>query len=1249
MDTSCRPLYRWACPNCEKTNSEIRLRVGAPCERCLPHLPSEDFPTAPEEHRGFITRALEQVGTLRPESLLAQAERVDRALDAFRRAFHTCVGASPWHIQEMWARRVLQERSFAMIAPTGVGKTTFGGVMALHRALTQAGRTVFILPTVALTRQVGERLTQWAEQLAPSNPPQIITIHSRLPARQKRLAREQLVQGKGDVLVVTAAFLRRSENVEHVRQWGPSFVFVDDVDAVLKSGRIVEGVLAILGVTDELLHTAQELIRLRRSLATVQEGPRRERLLKRRHRLQGQIRQAVAGKTLVVSSATGRPRGRRVLLFREIFGFEIGGRADIARNIVDVAWQGDEDALLPHFLDVLPRLGTGGLIFVPRDEGVERATAVAEMIGEHTDLRAAVFTSEHPDTLDAFAAGHVDVLVGVATPYGVMVRGLDLPERIRYAVFLHAPRHKIPLQPEAQTPADMARLLALLPEVMPPEEAAQARRLAVRLRQLLRRYPSLARADSLDALPPSSPAREPLVQAQQLLRAFWSLPDARERLAAHPSALVREEDGRFFLYLPDWTTYIQASGRTSRLFVGGITRGLSLVFESEPRILRGLERRLRFLLGDFAFRRLDEIDLDQVLAEVDRDRDRLRRLQQGQVLSPSERTELARTALIVVESPNKARTIAHFFGRPGVLEVDGLRVYETSIGHVNLTIAASGGHVYDLAVDDLAAEREQYGFAEALHGVGRDADHFWPVYTSIKRCQRCGYQFTDDRSSCPVCRSTLLRDARSVVHTLRALALEVQDVYIATDPDTEGEKIAFDLTRLLAPFHPGIRRMEFHEVTRRAILHALAHPRSVNLSLVEAQIVRRVDDRWLGFTLSQRVSEALGRGSRRGRTPLSAGRVQTPVLGWIIERYEEHERSKEPHWVLDLPLAGDVLHLTIPQSALAAQVENGEEVVVRARPTEETEETLRPRPPYTTDALIYDASRYLGLSASRTMQLAQNLFEWGLITYHRTDSTHVSAEGIRIAREYLQEYRGGAFAPWFRPRPWGEEGAHEAIRPTRPLDARGLQEMLTEGVMEWSGWEPDHARLYDLIFRRFIASQMAPVPVRRQRVLLQIARGDERLWSGEVDWLVPAEEGFLHFYSYPYVVHGQPVPPEGQELVLRVSEDQWRVMAKVGLLSTGDVVRLMRERGIGRPSTYHKIVDVLLRRRYVRATGSGLVPTRRGRAVYQYLSQHYPLLVSEQATRTLEEWMDAVARGERSCGEILEQVYGDVRRVMSND
>jgi reverse gyrase len=242
---------------------------------------------------------------------------------------------------------------------------------------------------------------------------------------------------------------------------------------------------------------------------------------------------------------------------------------------------------------------------------------------------------------------------------------------------------------------------------------------------------------------------------------------------------------------------------------------------------------------------------------------------------------------------------------------------------------------------------------------------------------------------------------------------------------------------VLSSVNSRIRRIEFHEITKHAVLKALDNPRDIDLLKVSAQIVRRVDDRLVGFEISKMLQEDLG------RRWLGGGRVQTPVLRWVIERYGEYERGRG---YLPNGLRIDYF-LESREEALKLRDEVVESGVV-IRVLETFEKDLSPPPPYTTDTLLTDVVRELRISPTQAMRIAQDLFESGHITYHRTDSTHVSSLGIEIAREYVE---GAGLSEMFNPRTWGGEGTHECIRPTKPADSIDEDEVFTSNLGCFTG------------------------------------------------------------------------------------------------------------------------------------------------------------------------------------------------------
>lgn len=1241
-------IYRWSCPNCGLSNTSTRLALGVPCEKCIKDLESLRLSKKPgiENLHMRIFKVLRDNGMVRNSDLgYGELTKIESSVKEFSRIFRKCVGRDPWSVQIAWAKRILRGSSFALIAPTGVGKTTFGILMAIYLAYKRKFKSILIVPTIPLANQVFRRAEDYVKKLSLEDI-DIVLYHSKVSRKKREQAIEKLFRGDFNIFVTTSAFFRNKNNAKALAG-KLNFFFVDDVDAILRGGKILYQVLEVMGIGEDIVRKAEEIVSLKARLVFRENDEDLSRMRELKRDIEASRRSDVI---LVISSATGRARGKRIKVLREIFGFETGSRHDIIRNVIDVYKVVKKSKeMLESASEIMRMIGPGGVIYVPRDLGVKYAEKIARTLSEKTGLRISPLTSKNVKIIDRFAEGKIDAIVGVSTYYGVAVRGIDLPDVIKYAIFLGAPRHRIPLNMEEMDLLDIVRVLELSLDVVDPGRRDEILNILSRILRLIRRssFSYLREVFSRAMKGSVESSTERIVRsAIDTVNALMADKDFISRLKKNPYTKVEKQKrgNKIYVYIPDWATYIQASGRTSRLYFGGVSKGLSIIFEKDARLLKGLERRLKLVSDEFVLRELKDVNLSEVIKEIERDRENIIKAREGRLheIIGSQVKELTRTALIVVESPNKARTIAGFFGKPSMREVEGIRVYEVSLGNLMLLITASGGHIYDLAVDDV----DNNVYDGSLHGVVIHKGTYIPVYTTIKRCLDCGYQFTSDTSEekealrCPICSSQNIKDSRHIIRALRKIALEVDEIYIATDPDTEGEKIAFDIYMALSPYNNKIRRIEFHEVTKRAFINAINNPRNIDLNRVKAQFVRRIEDRWIGFMLSKEVTshmcnedENLCPGYR-----LSAGRVQTPVLGWIVESAREHNKKK--FLVIRLEDGGKTLYqLEVPVSELSRIPGMGEKITVTSKLENKWEEDLSPPPPYTTDTMLVDASQYLKIAAPKAIVIAQDLFEAGLITYHRTDSTRVSDVGIEIARSYLSEVGKQEL---LRVRRWGEEGAHEAIRPTRPIDLGMLEKMIAWGMLDIR-LTREHLRLYDLIFRRFIASQSIPARVERCNVLFEIRDKNGLIWRNVSKVMCSyAEPGFLEFYSYPYRVFPKELFERSWELTVK-SE----LFRGDRLYTPGDLVRLMKEKGIGRPSTYAKIVDLILKRYIVksvfRKTGY-LVPSKYGKRVYDYLSNKYGDLVSVERTRRLEEKMDLVERGEAMYEEIISDLYSELNR-----
>jgi DNA topoisomerase-1 len=575
--------------------------------------------------------------------------------------------------------------------------------------------------------------------------------------------------------------------------------------------------------------------------------------------------------------------------------------------------------------------------------------------------------------------------------------------------------------------------------------------------------------------------------------------------------------------------------------------------------------------------------------------------------------------LVIVESPAKAKTIAGYLG-PGYM-------VESSIGHIrDLPNNAS----------EIPAARK----GEAWARLGVDVEHdFEPLYV------------VDGRK-------------KKVVADLKQKLKQADELLLATDEDREGEAIAWHLVEVLRPKIP-VRRMVFHEITRPAIEHALQETRQIDDRLVDAQETRRILDRLYGYE----VSPVLWRKVMQG---LSAGRVQSVATRLVVER--ERERMKfvaAGYWDIlatfdpgaftarltsvdgrrvaqgrDFERDGtlrstDAVQLAESDARGLADALDGAEF--RVSSVEEKPYTRRPAPPFMTSTLQQEASRKLRFSSQQTMRVAQRLYENGYITYMRTDSTTLSESALTAAREQARSLYGAAAVPdtprRYERRVKNAQEAHEAIRPAgdrfrTPDDVR----------RELHG---DELRLYELIWKRTVASQMADA--RGQTVSVRIAastttgRPVEFATAGTVitfrGFLLAYEEGLDEPASADTEERQLPPLHEGDRLSATALEPEGHSTTPPARYTEATLVKALEERGIGRPSTYASIMGTILDRGYVRKQGQALVPEFLAFAVVNLLEQHFGRLVDYEFTARMEDDLDRIASGEEGRTSWLGRFY----------
>lgn len=582
--------------------------------------------------------------------------------------------------------------------------------------------------------------------------------------------------------------------------------------------------------------------------------------------------------------------------------------------------------------------------------------------------------------------------------------------------------------------------------------------------------------------------------------------------------------------------------------------------------------------------------------------------------------------LVVVESPAKATTVGRFLGR-------------------DYTVTASMGHVRDLPKRKL--------------GVNTERD-FAPWYE-------------------------VPEDKRKVVDEIRAAGENAQDVYLATDPDREGEAIAWHVREAAGWKGKPVRRVVFHSITEDAVREAFAHERDLDMELVNAQQARRIEDRLVGFKLSPLLKSLVGRELNTMSTEemretldldisssLSAGRVQSVALRLVVERDGEIDAfTPVEYWSIEADLrtgergaftaalhsrAGERAAISLPDEAAAnAVLRDLDGAAYAVSSVTQRQVNRRPAAPFITSTLQQEASRRLGFSATRTMTVAQQLYEGvaigpegrqGLITYMRTDSPQVAPSAVQETRRYIEERWGKEYLPAaarrYTARSKVAQEAHEAIRPTAVgRTPESVQQYLTS----------EQARLYQLVWARMVASQMADAVLDSTRVDVNAAAPGRPAYLFRASGSVVRFPGFRVLYMEQRDESNAPgaeddetrtLPPltQGQALDCDGLTPEQHFTQPPPRYTEASLVRALEEQGIGRPSTYASTVNTIVNRKYVTRERRVLRSTKLGQMVCKQLIAHFPDIMDVKFTGRMEDQLDEVANGKQEWVELLRGFYG---------
>ena len=555
--------------------------------------------------------------------------------------------------------------------------------------------------------------------------------------------------------------------------------------------------------------------------------------------------------------------------------------------------------------------------------------------------------------------------------------------------------------------------------------------------------------------------------------------------------------------------------------------------------------------------------------------------------------------LVIVESPAKAKTIKKYLGG-------------------NYEVIASMGHVRDLPKARLSVDIKK---------------KFAPKYEIIKGKEK-------------------------LVEELKELAEKSDKIYLATDPDREGEAISWHLAYILGLPLDDNNRVEFNEITKNGVTNGMAHPRSINIDLVNAQQARRILDRLVGYKLSPFISQKIRRG-------LSAGRVQSVAVRIIVDREEEIRKFKpEEYWTIDAKFIPKGSRKSFSASLYSDA--NGKIKIENQEQAEKIEQDLAdaeymitkvkhgtrrktPAPPFITSTLQQEASRKLGFQSRRTMKVAQELYEGvdiegmgatGLITYMRTDSLRISDVAKEEAAQYILNRFGEKFLPAkprvFKTKSNAQDG-HEAIRPSMPsLSPEDVKASLTS----------DQFKLYNLIWNRFMASQMSDCIQKTTQAEISAKEYIFKASGYYVDF-----EGFTTLYVESKDTEEEKstqLPPLEKDMPVKCKElkKNQHFTQPPARYTEASLIKALEEYGIGRPSTYAATITTITSREYVKREAKTLYPTELGEVMTNLLKERFPKIVNYKFTAQMEEKLDEVEHGQEEWVELLDEFYSDFDKTL---
>jgi reverse gyrase len=585
------PLYiKNLCFNCNNTISSYRLSHGLPCENDLDDNEILELLNIKDENtfRELLYKKLSEKGKLKDYSNIYN---LYKEVNKFSEFFKKALNSNPWKVQIMWFERLYKNNSFSMIAPTGVGKSTFIIISSIYFSREYNKKILIILPTRLLVKQFNDLFDKFVSSLNLN-----IKVIAYYGSNKKEI-KEKIKNEDFNILIISNQFLTKNFDILKGKKF--DIAFVDDVDSFFKGSKNIEKLFILIGYSEDDINVAKKVIDLKLAGKLDFNSDLYKKFLEIKNKNHGLI---------VLSSATGSLRGKRVRLYKELANFTIGTGSSKIRNVIDVYYIPKKD-IKEELLNLLKELEDGGLIFVPKERGIEYMKEIYNYLISNNVKVGLIYsktkTREIESILNDFYEGKINFLISITDPYGILTRGINMPERIKYAIFLGIPKIKINIRNLEKNIMNIIILSNLILPYISEIEKDRITKILTRLRKNMKKLSSgdlklisdFLNGNNVELVGYLKSFANDILTLYNILKIYIDRPEILDKLKENPDVSIEvDENKNIYLNIVDLKTYLQASGRTSRLYSGGISKGLSIVFVDDEKLLKSLDMKLRYYL-----------------------------------------------------------------------------------------------------------------------------------------------------------------------------------------------------------------------------------------------------------------------------------------------------------------------------------------------------------------------------------------------------------------------------------------------------------------------------------------------------------------------------------------------------------------------------------------------------------------------------------------------------------------------------